>query len=62
MAEIINLNKARKARVKEHAKDKAVENRVRFGRTKIEKVADRLVEETARKKLDDARLNSADDA
>ncbi|MDF7774245.1 DUF4169 family protein [Sphingomonas sp. AOB5] len=40
MAEIINLNKARKARAKAANQAKAVENRARFGRTKVQKQAD----------------------
>lgn len=37
MADILNLNKARKARAKAQATAKAVENRAKFGRTKAEK-------------------------
>lgn len=40
MAEIINLNKARKAKAKATSAAKAVENRARFGRTKAEKARD----------------------
>ena len=39
MSEIINLNKARKARAQAQAKADAAENRVRFGRTRSEKTA-----------------------
>ncbi len=53
MAEIINLNKARKAKAKTGAKARAVENRTRFGETKAEK-AKRDAEKTlADKRLDD---------
>ncbi len=38
MAEPINLNKMRKVRADAEAKVKAAENRVRFGRTKAEKM------------------------
>ena len=40
MADIINLNKARKAKAKAAAVAKAVENRARFGRTTAEKARD----------------------
>jgi Domain of unknown function (DUF4169) len=40
MAEIINLNKARKAKAKAAGAVKAVENRAKFGRTKAEKARD----------------------
>lgn len=41
MAEIINLNRAKKARARDSEQRLAAENRVRFGRTKVEKVNDR---------------------
>lgn len=37
MAEVVNFNRARKARAKETAKAQAAENRVRFGRTKADR-------------------------
>lgn len=40
MAEIVNLNHARKGRAKATAKSQAVENRVRFGRTKADKAVE----------------------
>ena len=40
MAEIRNLNQARKARAKADDKAKAAENRAKFGRTKAEKTAE----------------------
>jgi len=40
MADILNLNKARKARAKAQSAAKAVENRAKFGRTKAQKAAD----------------------
>lgn len=39
MSEIVNLNKARKAKLRAETKSQAAENRVRFGRTKGEKAA-----------------------
>jgi hypothetical protein len=52
MAELINLNKARKARERDQAKMKAAENRVRFGRTKGEAAVSRLEAERARRDLE----------
>ncbi len=42
MAELINLNKARKARGRAADKAQAAENRVRFGQTKGQKTVARL--------------------
>ncbi|WP_083770932.1 DUF4169 family protein [Phenylobacterium zucineum] len=52
MADLINLNKARKARERAAAKDKAAENRVRFGRTKGERAVSRLEAERARRDIE----------
>ncbi|NML08204.1 DUF4169 family protein [Sphingomonas sp. G-3-2-10] len=56
MAEIINLNKARKAKERVDKSVRAMENRARFGRTKAQKMADaeeayrrtRLLDDTKR--------------
>lgn len=40
MAEIVNLNRFRKTRQRQEDREKAAENRVRFGRNKSEKAAD----------------------
>lgn len=55
MTEPINLNKMRKARAKVEAKRTAAENRVRFGRTKIEKAISRLETEKTRRGLDEKK-------
>jgi len=55
MVEPINLNKARKARVRAEAKDAAAGNRVRFGRTKAEKAASKLEAERAGRRLDETK-------
>lgn len=55
MAEIVNLNRYRKAREKERAKTAAEENRVRFGRTKSEKLSDADERNRNARTLDDAR-------
>ena len=52
MAELINLNKARKARAKAEGKTTAAENRVRFGRAKDETAATKLETGRARRDLD----------
>ena len=52
MAELINLNKARKAKAKAAGKTTAAENRVKFGRPKAETTATRLEAERARRDLE----------
>lgn len=47
MAEIVNLNRARKAKAKTVAAEQAEANRARFGRTKAEKA--REAQEKARR-------------
>ena len=51
MAELINLNKARKSRAKTASKAAAAENRVKFGRAKGETTAAKLEAERARREL-----------
>ncbi|WP_439571727.1 DUF4169 family protein [Sphingomonas sp.] len=55
MADILNLNKARKARAKAQATAKAVENRAKFGRTKAQKAADEAERARISENLDGAR-------
>lgn len=55
MAEIINLNKARKAKARATAVDKASANRAKFGRTKAEKARDDAVRARIDKTIDDAK-------
>lgn len=55
MADILNLNKARKARAKAKATAKAVENRAKFGRTKAQKAADEAERARISENLDGAR-------
>jgi hypothetical protein len=52
MAELINLNKARKAKARTAGKTEAAENRVRFGQTKGQKLVSRLDAERARRELE----------
>lgn len=62
-AEIVNLNKFRKAREKALKEQRAEENRQRFGRSRSEKTAESLEERQRQRQLDGARLepDSADD-
>ena len=52
MAELINLNRAKKAKARAGGKAQAAENRVRFGRAKGEKAVSKLEAERARRDLD----------
>lgn len=60
MSEIINLNKARKAREKAAARDTAARNRARFGRTGADKALEAARREKADRLLDGARLTPED--
>jgi len=55
MGDVINLNKARKARAKADAGRKAVQNRAKFGRTAADKAAQRLAAEQLAREVDQAR-------
>ncbi|HKT16404.1 MAG TPA: DUF4169 family protein [Stellaceae bacterium] len=57
MAEIINLNRFRKARERDGKAKLAESNRLRFGRTKGEKAKSRVEAERAEKSLDDKKLD-----
>lgn len=55
MGDVVNLNKARKARDKAQAKAGARENRAKFGRTKVEKDVSRALADKADRSLDGAK-------
>lgn len=55
MNEIVNLNKARKAKARSEAKAGAAQNRVKFGRTKLEKTAAKAEAAKQARRLDQAR-------
>ncbi|MCX8474461.1 MAG: DUF4169 family protein [Sphingomonas sp.] len=55
MAEIINLNKARKAKARVDKSANADENRVRFGRTRAQKQAEAAETTKLARLLDDAK-------
>lgn len=55
MAQIINLNKARKKKAREAASAQADANRVKFGRTKEQKALDVAQAKEAEHRLDQLR-------
>lgn len=54
-ADIVNLNKARKAKVRADKERSAAANRTRFGRSKADRRAEELERDRARRELDGAR-------
>jgi hypothetical protein len=57
MAEIVNLRRAKKARAADARDAEAERNRVLHGRTKGEKLRDRLEQERAARAAENARLD-----
>lgn len=55
MAEIVNLNKARKAQAKQQAEAQAAANRAKHGRSKADKQRDAAAEARRRALLDGAK-------
>ncbi len=55
MAEVVNFNKARKAKVRDQDRAQAARNRVAFGRPKAEKALAKAEREKADRALDGAR-------
>jgi hypothetical protein len=55
MAEIVNLNRVRKARAKAEQETSAAANRAKFGRTAAEKANDRTAEARRKALLDGAK-------
>lgn len=55
MADIVNLNQARKARAKADDKARAAENRAKFGRNKGEKALDAARADKLKRDLDGAK-------
>lgn len=60
MAEIVNLNKARKARDRAEAEAKAAANRAKHGRTKADKANDCTAEARRQALLDGAKRDDAE--
>ncbi|MBS0221182.1 MAG: DUF4169 family protein [Proteobacteria bacterium] len=56
MAEIVNLRRARKEKARREHDNEAQANRLRFGRTKADKAADRDRGKRERETLDGKRL------
>jgi hypothetical protein len=56
MADIVNLKRARKDRARRDKDHEAAANRLRFGRTKAQKAADRDSAGRSRRSLDDKQL------
>lgn len=60
MGEIVNLNRARKARAKADAKRTAEANRLSFGRTKAERMTTRAERERDAAQLDGHKRDKPD--
>lgn len=61
MGELINLNKARKARERTEAKARAGANRVTHGRSKSEKAASKIERDRTERLLDGSRRETPED-
>jgi len=57
MAEIVNLKRARKDKAHEQREREAQANRVRFGRTKAQKAAEKRDKEREGRAVDDKKLD-----
>ena len=57
MADIVNLNQYRKRRARREVEIAAGENRVRHGRSKVDRQKERRENEKVAKDLDDKRLD-----
>ena len=55
--DVVNLNKARKAKAKSDAKASAKTNRFKFGRGKAETIVEKLEAERAKRALYERRLD-----
>ncbi|TCZ63294.1 DUF4169 family protein [Roseicella aquatilis] len=61
MGDVVNLNRARKARAKAEAAATAAANRVKHGRTGVGKANDRRTDERRQALLDGARRDRPED-
>lgn len=61
MAEIVNLNRARKAKARAGKQTNAAANRAKHGRTKADKLRDRLESDRVGETLDGAKREPDDD-
>ncbi|USQ97809.1 DUF4169 family protein [Caulobacter sp. RL271] len=55
MADIVNLNQARKAKAKADDKARTAENRAKFGRSKVEKTLEAARADKLKRDLDGAK-------
>ena len=62
MAEIINLNKHRKAKARDARESQSTANRIKYGRTKAEKENDRRAEERRDLTHEGRSMKDEDDA
>ncbi|WP_082130459.1 DUF4169 family protein [Kiloniella spongiae] len=58
MSNVINLKQARKNKAREEKAVKAADNRIEFGRTKVEKEASKIENKRQAKIVDDHKLDS----
>lgn len=61
MIEVVNLNRERKRRIRQAAEAAAQENRVRYGRTKAERISAADERERQRKHLEGHALTERDE-
>ncbi len=60
MAEIVNLNKHRKAKARDARESQSAANRIKYGRTKAEKASDQRTEERSAKLHQDREIEKKD--
>ena len=60
-ADVVNLNRARKAKARAEKDNKAAENRARFGRTKFERVREGATKKRMRRELDGKKVDKGSD-
>ena len=58
MSNVVNLNRARKAKARRDKELRAEENRRKFGRTRAEKTLDAKLSDLAARRLDGAHLEA----
>lgn len=57
MAEIVNLQRARKDKARQQRESEADANRRRFGRTKAEKAADKDAQDRSQREVDGKKID-----
>jgi hypothetical protein len=60
MAEIVNLNKHRKAKSRDARESQSAANRIKYGRTKAQKANDRQADERSERSHQDRELEKKD--